>query len=153
MKHTLICLLLVLFILRGATAQHSPQALIGSWKLVQSEALEKIMVSATYASMPEEQRKAFKAQSDLMMQVSRYDFKPDNKLVYMDVERSFVGAFLPVERNATWELTNDVLKIKETDRPYQKEMKIVSLQDNTLIVQLIIDGQISEGRVVFKSIP
>ncbi|WP_460879821.1 lipocalin family protein [Pontibacter rugosus] len=134
------------------SAQQSTSTIIGSWKLIKSEALDKIKNSSTYASMPERDRKAFEAQADLLMQVSRYEFMPDNKLVYMDVEQSFLEVSLPVERKAIWELKNDIITIVETDRPFQRQMKIVTLTDSTLVVNLITNGVASADKVYFESI-
>ncbi|MFD1186374.1 lipocalin family protein [Pontibacter rugosus] len=152
MKKSLITTLLLVSIFVSLSAQQSTSTIIGSWKLIKSEALDKIKNSSTYASMPERDRKAFEAQADLLMQVSRYEFMPDNKLVYMDVEQSFLEVSLPVERKAIWELKNDIITIVETDRPFQRQMKIVTLTDSTLVVNLITNGVASADKVYFESI-
>ncbi|ARS35352.1 lipocalin family protein [Pontibacter actiniarum] len=152
MKKTLITPMILLVLFISLSAQQHPPTLIGSWKLTKSEALEKIRNSSNYATMSEKDRIAFDAQADLMMQVNKYDFMPGHKLVYMDVERSFIGISLPVERKAIWELNDSVITIKETERPVQRQMKIVTLTDSTLVVNLIVDGVVSDGKVFFRSI-
>ncbi|WP_439879692.1 lipocalin family protein [Pontibacter sp. MBLB2868] len=152
MKTIVLFTALIVYSLISILPQQSSDALIGTWKLTRSEALEKIKSSPQYASMPAAQRKAFEDQSSLMLKVCQYDFKPDNHLVYMDVDRSFAGAYFPVERHATWELEGDILTIKETDRPFERQMKIVTLNDSTLVVNLIMNGVVSEGAVAFKAL-
>ena len=150
MKKSIAITVLVVFAFMHLSAHKFAPTIVGVWKLTKSEALDNIKNSTGYASMPEESIKKFEAHSDLLMQVCEYNFQPENKLVYMDVEQSFIGVSLPVERHAVWELKNDVITIKETDRPYERQMKIVTLNDSALIVNPIIKGEVSKAKLVFK---
>lgn len=146
MKKLSIIIILLIALCQSGLTQINQDLLPGTWKLKSYDVIEKIKYSAMYANGSEEEKKRFDDMVKLIKDSTRYNFKPDKKLVYTDIDQMKLKI---IRRNARWSIKGKTLLIKETDRAFKREASIVALSKNKLVIIPIINGVVGTSKMVF----
>lgn len=143
MKQIFISLILIMLISK-VNGQDS-LTIISKWKLASYEAFEKVRKSEGYLFGTEEQRQLVDKTSKLLLDSVQYEFKSNGLMVYKDVENLAV-----IERTAYWKIQGDILFIDEVKRPYNRQAKILTLNERILVITPIINGLPGESKMIFN---
>lgn len=151
MKNLLqISLLIVVFsCCHSLTAQEvDTSQLIGKWKLKSYDTIELILSSPAFQQMPENTKKEMTDRIDQQLDNTVYHFVSNDSLIYTDIESGKV-----VHRKAIYNLNGTYLTLKEIDRPYSRQAKILKLNKQTLIFTPVVEGKDGKGEMVFVRLP
>lgn len=142
----LLSILIICLSLTTVKAQNK-ELLISNWDLVHYTTIDDLKKSQQYATAEPFVKEMMDQQFAMVLQYTEYRFQEEGKMEYVDIIPQDMTV---VTRNATWELTNDTILIKETDRSYERKALIRSISKDSLVLSPIIEGTVGSGKLVFK---
>ncbi|MCB0496276.1 MAG: hypothetical protein KDC79_09080 [Cyclobacteriaceae bacterium] len=119
------------------------ELLVGSWKLKSYDAIAKIRLSPGYVFGDSVSVAQIENQFKKTLDSTTYIFGKDS-LTYASLEGSNI-----VNRQALWELKENTICIKETERNYLREAHLFMVNKDSLIIAPIVDGQIGSSKMLF----
>lgn len=124
-----------------------PEKIIGKWQLKSFDTIDMIRSSPGYLNSPEHIRKEMDEKSDKLLSNTVYNFMGLDSLVYTDLQGDKI-----VERRAIYNIRENYLTLKELDRPYSRQAKLLKLEDDILIFTPVVNGKDGKGKMVFERI-
>lgn len=140
MKSSLLFFITLIFI------QTTSDSIIGNWKIVSYDAIDKIKTSPAYLYGAAEVRQLIDEQFETILKSGAYNFKKDT-VYYSDLQEQAL-----VTRSALWSLNEDILYFKEIDRPYERQAYVHHISQDSLVISPIINGTVGSSKIIFKKI-
>ena len=128
---------------------HIPnKEIIGSWKLKSFDTIDFIRSSPEYAQGSQATREEIDGMVDLMLENTYYHFLDSENLVYTDLKGDEM-----IERKAVYKINDeDDLTMKEIERPFARQAKIIELTDDVLIISPVVNNKVGAGKMVFDRV-
>ena len=145
----LLSLLLAAFNIVTIDPINEKEAILGRWKLCSYDAIDKVKSSPGYINASAPERALIDEQFHAALNYTYYEFSADT-LIYDDL--------LPMssrleKRRAMWKINeNGIIEIEEIDRPYKRQLYLNSVNTDSLVLQIVLDGRLPSAKMVFARV-
>lgn len=144
MNLSFICSLLFALILGGAEIQI--QQLLGKWRLVHFDGIDRVKKSPEYQTSNFAMRENIEYKIKSRLENTIYNFIPGDSLIYTDYVNSTI-----VMKKAKIELKKDNM-LNIFDGKHMRQAKIIELELNRLVLEPISSSTYGGGKLVFERI-